>query len=469
VHGPVREVGPLAHFRRTPSRIVVSAPAVGTGDATFVARPCPPVPDPSAVRWPRAALDGVTIVDFGYFYAMPYGSAMAALLGARVIKLEDGAGDPHRRSFGKEVASVKTMTGKESLSVDLRTREGQEAAQAVIAGADAFVLGFRPGVAEKLGLDWDTLSAINPRLLYLHAAGYGVDGPYARRALYAQAAQAVGGSFGRQVGYWSNPALNVHMSVMELQAVVAPRLGQVVDGDSNAALAVLAALGLGLYEQRRSGRGQFVAMSMIGANALAYSDDFCTYAGKPKVPVTDEECFGLDALQRVYDTGTGWVCVVVPTQKEWEALCAASGHAELAGDPRFATPAARRANDDALVAAMASLLRVRSATEWEAVLSVVDVGCVAVPSVGQGAFTAFDPGLRDAGLTVETPHPVFGSVVQFGPHVKLSKTPGAVRPAALRGQHNRALLREVGYDDARIDALEAAGVITPPEVVEGPA
>ena len=83
--------------------------------------------------------------------------------------------------------------------------------------------------------------------------------------------------------------------------------------------------------------------------------------------------------------------------------------------------------------------------------------------VGQGAFTAFDPGLRAAGMTVETPHPIFGSVVQFGPHVSLSKTPGVVRPASMRGEHNRALLREVGYDEKRIDALEAAGVITPPD------
>ena len=118
-----------------------------------------------------------------------------------------------------------------------------------------FVTGYRSGVADKLGLGYDELRQLNPGLVYMHAAGYGTDGPYAHRALYAQAAQAVAGSFGRQVGYWADPAQNEGMSVIELQAIVAPRLNQVVDGDSNAALAVLAALALAIYHQRRTGHG----------------------------------------------------------------------------------------------------------------------------------------------------------------------------------------------------------------------
>ena len=161
---------------------------------------------------PAHPFAGITVVEFGYFYAMPYGATMLASLGARVIKLEDRNGDPHRTSFGPEVASNKTTAGKESISVDLRTPEGRAIAQELLATADVFLTGFRSGVAEKFGLGYEELRAINPRLLYVHAAGYGTDGPYAHRALYAQAAQAVGGSFGRQVGYWSDPANNVEMS-----------------------------------------------------------------------------------------------------------------------------------------------------------------------------------------------------------------------------------------------------------------
>ena len=307
---------------------------------------------------------------------MPYGVTMAAALGARVIKIEDGNGDPHRMSFGAEVATNKTTAGKESVSIDLRTPRGREIAQQICARADVFVTGFRSGVAEKLGLGYDELRQLNPRLVYVHAAGYGTDGPYAHRALYAQAAQAVAGSFGRQVGYWADPAQNEGMSVMELQAIVAPRLNQVVDGDSNAALAVLAALGLAIYHQRRTGQGQFVRTSMISGNAWCYSDDFCTYDGKPPVAVCDSEYYGTSALDRVYETADGWVCLAVRTQREFERLVTTLGLPELGTDERFATAEARAANDDALAAALGARFKEKPAAEWESALLAADVGCV---------------------------------------------------------------------------------------------
>ena len=220
--------------------------------------------------------------------------------------------------------------------------------------ADVFVTGYRSGVADKLGLGYDELRKLNHRLVYMHAAGYGTDGPYAHRALYAQAAQAVGGSFGRQVGYWADPAQNEGMSVIELQAVVAPRLNQVVDGDSNAALAVLAALGLAIYHQRRTGTGQFVRTSMISGNAWCYSDDFCTYDAKPPIAVCDSEYYGTSALDRVYQAAEGWVCLAVRTQHEFDALLGALDQPELATDVRFAGADARAANDDALAVVLGS-------------------------------------------------------------------------------------------------------------------
>ena len=128
---------------------------------------------------PEHPLAGITIVEFGCFYAMPYGVTMAAALGPRVIKIEDGKGDPHRVSFGSEVATNKTTAGKESISIDLRSPRGQEVAQRICAQADVFVTGYRSGVADKLGLGYDELRKLNPRLVYMHTAGYGTDGPYA--------------------------------------------------------------------------------------------------------------------------------------------------------------------------------------------------------------------------------------------------------------------------------------------------
>jgi crotonobetainyl-CoA:carnitine CoA-transferase CaiB-like acyl-CoA transferase len=459
-HGPVLEVGPIGHFSATPMNPSRSAPALGENSGPLAPRS---VVSPGGGSPPHP-FAGITIVEFGYFYAMPYGLTMAAALGARVIKIEDAKGDPHRMSFGPDVASTKTTAGKESLSIDLSTPEGQAAAQRVIARADAFVTGFRSGIADKLGLGYEQLKALNPRLLYVHASGYGSDGPYAHRALYAQAAQAVAGSFGRQVGYWMAPERNAGMSVLELQAVVIPRLGQVVDGDSNAALAVLGALALGIYHQQRTGQGQLLRTTMIGGNAWAYSDDFCSYRDKAPTSLSDDEYYGTGALDRVYQAADGsWVCIHVPLDSEFGALSRELGMPDLADDSRFASGAARTVNDAALAAILGGRFTERPAAEWETIMAKADVGCVEVNMQGQPIVTSFDPVLRETGLTVAYEHPLFGEMVRAAPPVVFSETPGRVAPPCVRGQHNRSILAEAGYSAAEIDGLEAENVVIPPD------
>ena len=457
--GPIRQVGPIGRFSRTPIVPARPSPALGQNAGAFREAPLPE----GGAPFPAHPLAGITLVEFGYFYAMPYALSMAASLGARVVKIEDGKGDPHRASFGPEVASNKTTAAKESLSLDLRSDEGREIAQSLVARADAFVSGFRTGVAEKLGLGYDELRARNERLLYVHAAGYGSDGPYAHRALYAQAAQAAAGSYGRQVGYWSDPSRNVGLSVLELQALVLPRLGQVVDGDSNAALGLLAALSLGLYHQQRTGQGQRLSTSMICGNAWAYSDDFCAYAGKPAMPLTDEEYYGISALDRVYPAAdASWLCVAVHTQTEFERLIRALGEPELAADVRFQSAEARAANDAELIKALSAVIALKPALEWESVFSAAGAPGVAVSMDGQSATTSFDPGLRAAGLTVAYEHPLFGEMVRAAPPVAFSETSSRVAPPCARGQHNRSILGELGYSDEQIAGFESKGVITPP-------
>ena len=455
--GPIRQIGPIGHFSKSPIELVNSAPALGAHGAVSAPNATTPANGPA----PEHPFSGITIVEFGYFYAMPYGVAMAAALGARVIKIEDGNGDPHRMSFGPEVASNKTTAAKESISLNLRTPDGRAIAQQIVAKADVFITGFRSGVADKLGLGEPELRAINPRLLYVHASGYGSDGPFAARALYAQAAQAVAGSFGRQVGYWSAPEQNLGMSVLEMQAIVLPRLAHVVDGDSNAALAVLAAMSLGIYHQHRTGEGQLLRTSMIAGNALTYSDDFCLYDGKVSVPLCDDEYFGVSAMERIYAAAdNSWVCLVCPSDGEFAALSEATEIAEL-HDVRFATAAGRAAGDSELIGILSTLFSSRPGQDWEDLLSPAGVGCVALNMAGQATITSFDSKLRESGLTAAFEHPLFGEMVRSAPPVSFSETPGRVAPPCTRGQHNRTILASLGYASSEIDAFEAAGVIIP--------
>jgi crotonobetainyl-CoA:carnitine CoA-transferase CaiB-like acyl-CoA transferase len=459
--GSIRQVAPLGHFSKTPAPAPRPAPALGSHDGAFtVASPKDSVSAP-----PAHPLAGITIVEFGYFYAMPYGLTLAAALGARVVKLEDASGDPMRRSFGPELGAVKVMAGKESVSLDLNGDEGRAIALRLIDSADVFVTGFRSGVAERKGLGYGELAQRNPRLLYIHAAGYGSDGPYARRALYAQAAEALAGSFGRQVGAWLRPERNVDMSVLELQAVVAPRLAHIVDGDSNAALSLFAALLLGLYHQQRTGTGQLLQTSMIAGNAYAYSDDFCAYSEKPAMPTCDDESFGIDALYRLYESADGWICLAATTEREWHALTAALGRPELAEDPRFASRAGRKEHDAELAAVLREAFGTRPGSDWERTLTEVGVGCVDVFVDGYQAFVSTDGALRDAGLTVEVAHPLLGPLVRSGPPIEFSETPWRLAPSCLRGEHNRSVLSSLGYDDAAIDDLTARGVLVAPDPV----
>ena len=230
---------------------------------------------------------------------MPYGVTMAAALGARVIKIEDGNGDPHRilvRRRGGEQQDDRRQG--EHLDRPAHTAGARRSPRQICAQADVFVTGFRSGVADKLGLGYEELRALNPRLVYMHAAGYGTDGPYAHRALYAQAAQAVAGSFGRQVGYWADPAQNEGMSVDR----VAGRSS--LPGSTRSSTATPTPRSTSsprsrsaIYHQRRTGQGQFVRTSMISGNAWCYSDDFCTYDGKPPIPLCDSEYYGTGAAR----------------------------------------------------------------------------------------------------------------------------------------------------------------------------
>ncbi|WP_448625041.1 CaiB/BaiF CoA transferase family protein [Geodermatophilus sp. URMC 64] len=450
VHGPVEMVGPLARFPATPARLERSAPALGANDG-----PVPPAQTaPTTDAAPEHPLAGMRIVEFGYFYASPFSVALAASLGARVIKIEPETGDPMRDAYGApEMGATKTMEGKESIALDMKSPDARRIIHELVAKADVFVNSFRPGIGEKFGVDADTLTAINPDLIYVHATGYGSDGPYAFRPMYAQCASAIAGAVQRQADGWADPARTEGLPAMAIQAVYQPRLRTYVDGDSNASIAQVTTLLLALLHKRRTGRGQRVDRNMVGANLWAYADQAIRYAGKPPLPQPDEDLNGLNALYRLYPTARGWVFLAAPRDSEWVELVKGLDRVELLDDERFATAGSRTRHDAELVQVLEEALSRRDADEWEKLLVPRGVGCVTAFPRSFSAFACTDPVLRETGQIVEVEHPWFGRMLRHGLPVEMSETPGRVAPGCLAGQHTRALLAELGYSEERIEQL----------------
>jgi crotonobetainyl-CoA:carnitine CoA-transferase CaiB-like acyl-CoA transferase len=186
------------------------------------------------------------------------------------------------------------------------------------------------------------------------------------------------------------------------------------------------------------------------------SDDAILYAGRPERRMPDPMLHGFSALYRLYETAGGWLFLAAPKPREWDALAPLVG---LAGDERFATPEARAKNDGALADALAAVFMTRPAAEWERTLVAADVAGVEVAAGPMPRVVIEEPWYREAGFLADVEHPTFGRHARLAPLASLALTPGEVGPAPVLGQDTARVLRELGYDDAAIDALAARRVV----------
>ena len=411
---------------------------------------------------PGGPLSGITIVEPAIFYATCAGTAQLADLGARVVKVEPLGGDPYRRAvrgIGMDNLT-RSLQGKESIAIDLKDSRGREILHRLAARADAFVHNFRVGVPERLGADHDTIRAVNPRIVYLYAAAYGSTGPYARQPAIDHIIAAFAGTTAHQTGAGDLP--------LKEQGA-----------DPVASLGVGVALMLGLTARDHTGDGQYVESAMIQSNLYLNVEDALAYDGKPPRRGSDGLQLGTAATYRLYataaaPTGTAcapwedsdahWVFLAATADDAFARFCAAAGRDDLAGDDRFVTEAVREVHDDDLAAALEALFLTRSAREWESLAISAGVGCVVADAASFQAFLHRDEQSRALGMTSRTSHPAFGGAYwRPGPAVGLSATPGTVGPYCEIGEHTRAILGELGYDEETIALLKQDAVVTWPD------
>lgn len=469
-----RQLGPVFDIPSHPLAPRGPAPRIGVGPARFTsARAEPPDRRESSAHAATGAdagaaagpglLSGVTVIELGMWIALPYAATWLAELGARVIKLEPLEGDPMRATgpFG-----YKLVQGKESLALDLKQPEAQEIVHRLVARADALLHSYRPGVPERLGIDFATLRAINPGIVHLYNGAYGSRGPKRDAPAFHVTGGAVAGGAWAQAGAGCPPPADVVLEAAE-RARISRRLelANEANPDFNSAVTAAAAAAAGLYHRERTGEAIALETRMMLSNAMMMSADFVDDGRAAARREVDAELRGFGPLYQLHPTAEGWIFLAAPRPRDFARLCDALGLEAIARDARFATEEGRAANADALTAVLAAEFAKRSAAELEAVLTARGVACVRA-DLGPCRRWLFEQDwARAEGLVVETPHSEIGPYRRYGSPI-VNDRPVPLGGAFPAGRDTRALLAELGYGEWEIAPLFERGVVAEPPIAD---
>lgn len=396
-------------------------------------------------------LDGIRVVDLTNMLMAPYTTQIIGDLGADVVKVEPPEGDPIRkigphRSPDMGPIFLNTNRSKRSVVLDLKTEDGHAAVMEMIRKADVLIYNRRPQVMARLGLSYETVREANPRIIYAGIFGYGQNGRYAAKPAFDDLIQGAAGI----------PAL------AQMAGSEEPAYSPVAVVDRGVGLWAVGQINAALVHQLRTGEGQRIDMpmfEMMTSFVLGehfYGRTFEPDKGKAGYPRL------LSSDRRPYRTKDSHVCVVIYTDRHWRAWFDAMGTPEvLENDPRFATMTSRTENIDAIYAELAEILRTRTTAEWLDLFERADIPAMPVNSPDD---LIDDPHLRDVGFFKEVEHPTEGMIRDMAVPADWSVTqPGPERFAPRLGEHSTEVLREIGFDENRIETMMQAGVTAAPQ------
>jgi crotonobetainyl-CoA:carnitine CoA-transferase CaiB-like acyl-CoA transferase len=394
-------------------------------------------------------LSGFRVLDCSIAMAGPFAAQRLGDLGADVIKVEPVTGEWQRHvaagGAGGNRVNVSFLSlnrNKRSLAVDLKSPEGKEVLLDLVKTADVFLQNYRPGVAKRLGVDYDTLSRINPRLVYVSMSGYGEDGPYIDRPGQDLVLQGMSGAMLSAGREGEAPTAAGQYLVDAITAY-------------NAFEGALAAL----FHRERTGEGQLVQVNMLDAITTIQMQELSvfTIGQKPQKRSAEPHAHVyIRAPYGAFATSDGFIIVAFPKLKTL---------GEVIGEDSFLTmddEVDTWTRRDEIFAKTREKLKTKSSEEWLARLRAADIWCG--PVYGYADLVE-DAQIRHNGTFVEYDHPTEGRVKTPGFPIRFSKTPSTVdRGAPVVGQHTREILKDAGYDEARIAALEAAGAVAVEDV-----
>jgi len=406
----------------------------------------------------KVSMHGIRVIDMSRILAGPWATQMLGDLGAEVIKIERpvagddtrGWGPPYLRDTeGKETGEsafyLAANRNKKSVAIDIAQPEGGDLVRQLVADADIFVENFKVGGLVKYGLDFATLSAINPRLIYCSISGFGQDGPYADRAGYDFLIQAMGGLMsitGTPDGQPGAGPQKVGVGIVDIMTGL------------NATIAILAAL----HERARTGRGQHVEASLLDTVVATLANQASQFLLTGETPLRLGNAHPNIAPYQDFPTADGTIIIAVGNDAQFARMAEAMGHPEWARDPRYAANRQRVENRESLVAIIGDVTRGATLHEWIARLEARGVPCGPVNDIAE-VFS--DPHVVARGLKFDMQHPLAGNVPLVANPIRLNGTPIAYRsPPPLLGEHTNAVLRQIlRLDETAIKELEKSGAI----------
>jgi crotonobetainyl-CoA:carnitine CoA-transferase CaiB-like acyl-CoA transferase len=382
-------------------------------------------------------LDGITVLDVTQVMAGPYCAMLLCDMGARVIKVEPPTGDSTRAMAGARGTDSPAFNavnrGKLGVVLDLRTAAGRGALVQLARQADVFIENFRPGVMQRLGLDYGTLAGENPRLIYASISGYGQTGPSAAKGGFDLVAQGVTGLMS-VTGDPDRPPIKIGVPVTDL----------------GAGLFALAGILGALYHRTVSGRGQHIDTSLFEAG-LALSVWEATEYFSGRVPERLGSAHRMSAPYQAFRCADGFITIGAANDRTFARLATLLGHDEWTRDGSFATDAARVEHRATLARLIESITLTKPCDEWLAALHAADIPCGPIRNYAE---VFADPQVAAREMAVPVTHPTLGALMNLGTPIKLSDTPlNPQRRAPLLGEHTVQVLREFGFTEAQIRPL----------------